>query len=78
MRRSRPGLRPTLPPSLFWSPDADSAHKLAADVTLFGICWYQGMEWMGGHGRRGSVPLGPVIARGVVAGQPHPAGPSVL
>lgn len=43
------------------SPEADSAHGLAASVTLFGRCWYQGMEWAGRHGRRESVHPSPVM-----------------
>ena len=56
------GLRPILPPFPLWSPEADSAHRLAANVTVFGICWYQGMEWIGQPGRKGTVPLSLVIA----------------
>lgn len=45
------------------SPEADSTHRLAANVTLFGKCWYQGKEWEGRYKRRrGSVPLSPVMA----------------
>lgn len=49
------------------SPEADSAHGLAANVTLFGRCWYQGVEWVGLRGRRGPVPLSLVIAGGLEA-----------
>lgn len=49
------------------SPEVYSARRLAANVTLFGRCWYQGVEWVGLRGRRGPVPLSLVIAGGLEA-----------